>query len=560
MRFLRRLRSRARVAISATALALALGVPCASASASTTPATAVSGDTVYAAWSAHALVQIAHREPGGRWSRAVAVGRTVGDDSPQLAVDARGDQMMVWQSESVLRSAFLRAGESTWTVETVAFPGFPAAATLVMDARGRATVAWTEVDGSRAFGRLLVRSTDSRGAWEAPVEIADGVDGGSASMAIDAEGDIVLAYAIGQAPNLTPGLWATTLVAGTTAWPAAVTLPSPGESLRVVAGGARTFVASWVRRVGLVPMPPYFLAYYDQSVEVARMLAPGAWSEPESLFPVKNVAVPLKPEVRLFPLASAVDALGNATTVSQIPTDAGPIAATRLPASGETSSAPEELGVRVVSSSPYPLPAVASGGDGTTTVAFLRIGPRSVDLRTVTAPGVLGRWGEEADAVVGTCPAVRWCPDSWSFIAPAVVATGSVTSVLVHTPARVVAITRSMPTAPWSQPETLQAADTTNVYLSSAKVKRGAVQVMATCALPPCRGTAVLRVAGTSRVLGHASLTIARSVTVSRRIVLSRWARARIAGGARLHTQLTFGARTGDGTREQADMTILLHA
>ena len=538
MRFLRRLRSHARVAISATALALALGVPGASASASTTPATAVSGDTVYAAWSAHALVQIAHRDPGGRWSRAVAVGRTVGDDSPQLAVDARGDQMLVWQSESVLRSAFLRAGQSTWSVETVAVPYEPAGAQMVMDSRGQATVAWIEVQ-TGVKGTLMVRTRAVDGAWSEAAPVATDVY--SVSLAIDDTDDIVLVYSTG-------GAWASTLVAGAAVWtpPVAISTLGGGLNASVVAGGARTFVATWNRGETL-PSDAVFGSLI--SVGSARLRLPGGWSAPQALFAPVPAYVP-DPSPALF-AASVVDALGNATTV----TVRGPLGAHRLPAAAGSWTEPEALG-----SAADGQPGVAVAGDGSSTVAFVRVGRSHVDLRVATARGSFGPWRKTFAGRLRSCSRATGCPLAWHIVTPAVAVAGETTSILVHTPTAVVAVTRATRGERWSQPETLQAADTTNVYLSSAKVKRGAVQVMATCALPPCRGTVVLRSAGASRVLGHASLTIARSVTVSKRIVLSRWAQARIAGGARLHTQLTFGARTGDGTREQADMTILLHA
>jgi hypothetical protein len=144
---------------------------------------------------------------------------------------------------------------------------------------------------------------------------------------------------------------------------------------------------------------------------------------------------------------------------------------------------------------------------------------------------------------------------------PVVEASGAVSVVIqeLDIGASVVVLSRAGPDASWSGPMPLTSVGRTQATLRAAPARDGAVQIVATCTLPPCRGVAVLRMrAGRRRILGRVAFTSAEAGSSYRTILLPHWFTNRLAHGGRLWTRLSFGVHEGDGTSEQTRLPFLL--
>jgi hypothetical protein len=97
--------------------------------------------------------------------------------------------------------------------------------------------------------------------------------------------------------------------------------------------------------------------------------------------------------------------------------------------------------------------------------------------------------------------------------------------------------------------------ESTTGYLRSAHVRNGAVEVLGSCGVPPCAGTAVLTTLGPQpRVLGRARLPM------SARIVLPAWARRQLNRGIHLRARLVIQWVELYDIHESASRIIALHA
>jgi hypothetical protein len=103
----------------------------------------------------------------------------------------------------------------------------------------------------------------------------------------------------------------------------------------------------------------------------------------------------------------------------------------------------------------------------------------------------------------------------------------------------------------WSDPIALQAVGRTQAIMRGA-ARAGAVQIVATCTLPPCRGAVTVSMRdGRQQVLGRLPLTFAAAGSATRQLLLPAWLRRRLAGRARLWTRVAFDVHEGDGTRDE---------
>lgn len=207
------------------------------------PAVAVSGDRGAVAWTAGGVVQVADLTRGGTFGPAVAVGRSITNRQPQLAFTPAGEALVLWQSGGVLRVAARAAGRSVWTVETIAsFSEEIQPPRLFVDHSGRAIAIWTGVDTVNA--RALLASTRSvAGVWGAAVPLA--IAPTQASMAIDTDGDVTVAY------RARTDVSATTLLSGASSWSPAVEISGSDDvygDVQLAGGGERTFLATWDSR------------------------------------------------------------------------------------------------------------------------------------------------------------------------------------------------------------------------------------------------------------------------------------------------------------------------
>jgi hypothetical protein len=120
-------------------------------------------------------VRIARRAPGGRFGELSPVGPLGAGESPQVAVNERGDAAATWGgTELAVESAYLPGDAMAWRPLVLAAarpnaPGGPVLPSLVIDDTGRAAAAWEESDGATV--RTFTRDFDGSGA-AAATEVA----------------------------------------------------------------------------------------------------------------------------------------------------------------------------------------------------------------------------------------------------------------------------------------------------------------------------------------------------------------------------------------------------
>jgi hypothetical protein len=137
----------------------------------------------------------APRAPGGRFGARQALGRTTRflGGSPTVAMNARGDAVVLWAASDVVQLAARRAGARFGAPQAIAarraLPG-----TVVVGANGAALATWTARGGvyvsrrapGHRFGRPRLLNPGGPG-------------GGPATAAIGADGTVVVAWLAGRA-------------------------------------------------------------------------------------------------------------------------------------------------------------------------------------------------------------------------------------------------------------------------------------------------------------------------------------------------------------------------
>ena len=555
MRLERAMRACARVAVALAALSVAGSAYALNPPATVpAPAVAVSGDRAAVAWTAGGVVQVADLTRGGTFGPAVAVGRSITNRQPQLAFTPAGEALVLWQSGGVLRVAARVAGRSVWTVETIAsFSEEIQPPRLFVDHGGRAIAIWTGVDTVNA--RALLASTRSvAGVWNAAVPLA--IAPTQASMAIDSDGDVTVAY------RARTDVSATTLLSGASSWSPAVEISGSDDvfgDVQLAGGGERTFLATW----GLTQ--PSSSQNMQPIVRSARLRAPGTWSPPRDV--VSQSSDPLLSGVTYEEgWESAVDGLGNAVTFLRFPilTYGYALAVTRLPASGDEWAGAVPFSLPDLKYAAVSLPSTALADDGATSLAFVQRAPSGVTMRVSTS----ARAGEAWAGPVGMVGTVTKCKarcesDFGEGIEPAVAIGKRFAIVAIQSAGgEVVAFARSAPGGHWKGPQTLRSTGPTTAYLVSAHVRKGVIRVVVACGLPPCTGVADLQASlgAGPRLLGRVAFSLRGAGTTTWSIRLPAWTRARLAPGRHLLTHFAFKVREGDGMTEQVQRTIRLHA
>lgn len=189
----------------APVLLSALGVP------TMTPQVAVDphGDamvvwTYYDDIDHHFLVQADRRLAGGSWEAPVqlsAFGQ--GAANPQVAFDAQGDAVAVWDrydgSHSIVQAARLRAGSSVWELPAVnlsAAGGDAREEQVALDSQGDAIAVWTRTDAS---GNSIIQTSErpaSIGSWKLPATNLSATDQSAfyPAVAISPQGNAVAVW------------------------------------------------------------------------------------------------------------------------------------------------------------------------------------------------------------------------------------------------------------------------------------------------------------------------------------------------------------------------------
>lgn len=266
-------------------------------------ATDAKGDAV-AVWESHPhasyRVQAVRRPAGGAWTSPVmlsAAGENARD--AQVAVDARGDAVVVWDRFDGAHwrvQATRRPLAGPWsrpvTLSAAGQDGrFPQVA---VDAKGDALVVWGRLDG--AHSRILAASRRPGGAWTSPVTLSGSEHAvGDPQAAMDAKGDVVVVWGrLDRAAGLEQAQAVRRPVGG--AWTSPVTLSGPEDAVgapQVAVDRNGDAVVVWTARGG---------------VHSARRPAGGAWTSPVKLS---------KREFRASTPQVAMDAKGDAVAVWQ---------------------------------------------------------------------------------------------------------------------------------------------------------------------------------------------------------------------------------------------------
>ena len=143
------------------------------------------------------IIQAATRTSAGSWSTPQSLSSPGFAERPQAGVDSAGEAVAVWSFHSAnarVEAAVRRAGGSWAPAQTLSSPGADALQPRVdVNPRGNAIAAWVSFDG-----RTNVIQTTSRsrgGAWSAVQDISPrSPDLGAPRIALDAAGDVVAVW------------------------------------------------------------------------------------------------------------------------------------------------------------------------------------------------------------------------------------------------------------------------------------------------------------------------------------------------------------------------------
>jgi hypothetical protein len=270
-----------------------------------TPQVAVDaqGDTV-AVWrrydGSNQIVQGAVRPAGGSWQTPVSLseaGRNA--EAPQVAVDAQGDAVAVWQrydgSHPIVQGAIMPAGGSWQTPVSLSEAGQNAEKPQVaVDAHGDAVAVWQRYDGSHPIVQGAIMPAGR--SWQTPVSLSEaGQNAEKPQVAVDAHGDAVAVWQRYDGSNLI--VQGAALPAGGS-WQAPVNLSEAGhfaEAPQVALDPQGDAVAVWQRSNGS-----------NRIVQGAFRPAGGSWGVPVNLSEAGQSAE--APQV-------VIDALGDAVAV-----------------------------------------------------------------------------------------------------------------------------------------------------------------------------------------------------------------------------------------------------
>lgn len=292
--------------------------------------------TAIAVWrrgagSGEVTVQSSVRPAGGTWQAPIDISAPGLDGSatldravlgPQLALDARGNAVAVWQRSNgtslVVQAAERPAGGAWKAPVVISAPGGAGedagSPRVAIDPLGSAVAVWHRRDPVTQRSRVQSAVRPAGGSWQPPVAVsALGVDATGARLAIDARGAALALWTGRTDQQSTTGLQSA--VRGIDGiWQAPQDIPGSGATATfdiAVAPSGEALVL-WDR----LPLQPQVLA--------ALRPADGSWQTPVGL------------STTGFAPTVAVDAGANATAVWGV--DGGVVSATR-PAGGDWTPA-----------------------------------------------------------------------------------------------------------------------------------------------------------------------------------------------------------------------------
>jgi hypothetical protein len=142
-------------------------------------------------------IQAAARTAAGSWSTPQALSSAGYAERPQVRVDSAGEAVAIWSFKSAnmrVAAAVRRAGGSWAPAQTLSSPGADALQPQVdVNPRGNAIAAWASFDGRTSVIQTTSRSRG--GAWSAVQDISPrSPDLGAPRIALDAAGDAVAVW------------------------------------------------------------------------------------------------------------------------------------------------------------------------------------------------------------------------------------------------------------------------------------------------------------------------------------------------------------------------------
>jgi hypothetical protein len=150
----------------------------------------------------HYVVESAYRPEGGEWEAPTVVSKP-GEEggNPQVALDAKGDSLVVWrgevEGEESVRAAYRPQGEPWSPATSVSSPGEHVQALHdAVDPAGNAIVAWSGDMGKEGeYGIAHAAFKPVEGSWETPVALS--TNGGNAfpsDVVFDTSGNAALIW------------------------------------------------------------------------------------------------------------------------------------------------------------------------------------------------------------------------------------------------------------------------------------------------------------------------------------------------------------------------------
>jgi hypothetical protein len=245
------------------------------------------------------IIQGAVRPAGGTWEAPVDLSAT-GQNAlvPQVAVDAQGDAVAVWQrfnsTTNIIQGAVRPAGGSWQTaIDLSATGGNALNPQVAVDSQGDAVAVWQRSNGANYIVQRAARPAG--GAWQAPTDLsAAGRDALFPQVTADSGGDAV---AVWERSNGTNEIVQGAVKPATGAWQSPVDLSATGQNSQnpdVALDPQSNAVAVWERINGTANV-----------VEGAVRQAGDSWQAPVGLSAAFAGASAISPHV-------AVDSQGDA--------------------------------------------------------------------------------------------------------------------------------------------------------------------------------------------------------------------------------------------------------
>ena len=213
------------------------------------------------------LVQSAFRPVGGSWRRPVTIGHLGDGTAAQVAVDPRGDAIVVWAGwtrpnrccMTAVRAVFKPAGGRWRRPVTLAHNEGTSGVRVAFGRHGKATAVWS-VNAAGVPAPFIAVQSASRpagGSWGGPVTIASpGSRIESLRLALDPRGDALAVWWVTPAPEIPSDMQAA-ITSPRGIWQPPISLgggPSPLTGFDVAAGAALdsqgNAVAVWLHDLG----------------------------------------------------------------------------------------------------------------------------------------------------------------------------------------------------------------------------------------------------------------------------------------------------------------------